>query len=172
MNETIQTLLERRSVRAYQSKQITDEERDAILNVAIWSPTGCNLQTTRFAVIQNPELRARLFHAAETFPNRGGNPFYDAPTIVVVFVDVKTAVTPIPDGSIAAVNMQNAAASLGVASCWINCAKELFATDEGKSLKQELLADDHFEPVCAVILGYAAETPAPKPRNDGRILLY
>ena len=167
-NPTIETLLARRSVRAYKPEQITDEERDTILNVGVWSPTGMNNQSTRFIVVQSPEMRAKLFDAAGAFPNRGGNPFYDAPTIVLIFAD-QSACTPFQDRCIAAVNMQNAAASLGVASCWINCAKDLFSTEAGKALHQELCLEAGLEPVCAVILGYAAESPAPKPRTEGRV---
>ena len=86
----------------------------------------------------------------------------------LIFAD-QSACTPFQDGCIAAVNMQNAAASLGVASCWINCAKELFSTEAGKALHQELCLEAGLEPVCAVILGYAAESPAPKPRTEGRV---
>ena len=59
-NPTIETLLARRSVRAYKPEQITDEERDTILNVGVWSPTGMNNQSTRFIVVQSPEMRAKL----------------------------------------------------------------------------------------------------------------
>lgn len=168
-NQTIETLLARRSVRKYRPEQITGEELDTILNVGIWSPTGMNMQSTRFVVIQKPEVRERLFKAAQKFPNRGGNPFYDAPTIVVVFAD-QNACTPVQDASIAMVNMENAAASIGVSSCWINCVGELFATEAGRALKAELLPGDQYRAVAAIILGYGDEKPAPKPRNEGRII--
>ncbi len=161
-NPVIETLLGRRSVRAYEPRQISDEERDAILNVALWSPTGMNSQSTRFVAVQSEEMRRKLFALCE------GDPFYSAPTIVLVFAD-KAACTPMQDASIAAINMQNAAASLGVDSCWINCVGELFATEKGKELKKEILPEERFAAMCSVVLGYGKEKPAPKTRNEGRI---
>ena len=56
MNAVIEAILKRRSVRAYQEKQITEKELDVLLTCALYAPTGGNLQNSRFLVIQNPLL--------------------------------------------------------------------------------------------------------------------
>ena len=68
-------------------------------------------------------------------------------------------------------NLMNAAWSLGVASCWINRAEEVFAELQGKALLRRWGLPERLMGVGNCILGYAAgEIPAPKPRKDGWIL--
>ena len=169
MNETLQTLLSRRSVRAYKPDPIPEGKLKAILEAGLWAPSGMNMQSVRFVVLKAASEREKLLALAEDFPNRGGNPFYGAPVIVLVFAD-KTALTPVQDASLAIGNMANAAASLGIASCWVNCVKDIFKTPAGKNLKKAWLPDPKFVAVGSLALGYADETPEPKPREEGRIV--
>ena len=68
-------------------------------------------------------------------------------------------------------NLMNAAASLGVASCWINRATELFDLPEGQALLDKWGLPRTMRGVGNCILGYAdGPIPAPKPRKPGRIL--
>ena len=63
-----------------------------------------------------------------------------------------------------------AAASLGLGSCWRHRAREVFESDEGRALMKEWGIPESYKGIGNCILGYAAETPAPKPRTDGRII--
>ena len=58
------------------------------------------------------------------------DPFYGAPVVLVVLAD-KNRPTHIYDGSLVMGNLMNAAASLGIGSCWIHRAKEVFASENG-----------------------------------------
>lgn len=60
MNAVIAAMLERRSIRSYQERQIAPEELRQILEAALYAPTGKNSQNTRFFVIQKPETLAAL----------------------------------------------------------------------------------------------------------------
>lgn len=60
MNEVIQGLLRRRSVRVYTKEQIRDEELKTILECGLYAPSGGGLQKARFLVIQDPERMERL----------------------------------------------------------------------------------------------------------------
>ena len=64
------------------------------------------------------------------------DPFYGAPTVVVVFADSNMP-TCVENGSLVMGNLMNAAHALGVDSCWIHRAREVFASEEGKALKAE-----------------------------------
>ena len=66
-------------------------------------------------------------------------------------------------------NMLQAAYQLGVGSCWIHRAKEEFESDYGKELLKKLGIEGEYEGIGNVILGYPAEDPEPKPRNEGRV---
>lgn len=174
MNETIQTLLSRRSIRKYKQDPIPEKELSAIVDAGIWAMSGMNQQSSKLAVIVNPDVRGKLYQLGATFPNNhgGANPFYDAPVVVLVFAN-KNAVTPIQDASLSIGNMANAAASLGIGSCWINCLRDLLiGSEEGRKLKKQFAPDDNDVPVGALVLGYPAQSPAAKPRNEGRAVYF
>ena len=63
MNDVIETILKRRSIRAYKEAQISDEELKTLLTCALYAPTGGNLQNSRFLVIQKRELLDELNEA-------------------------------------------------------------------------------------------------------------
>ena len=171
MNETLKVLKERRSVRKYKAEQIRDEELNAILEAGTWAPSAKGLQTSVMVVVQDPEAIAYLSRmTAQMMGNPGSDPFYGAPTVVVVLADGGRP-TWLQDGSLVMGNLMNAAASLGVGSCWINRAIELFDMPEGKELLNKWGLPDTLRGVGHCVLGYAdGPAPAPKPRKEGYIV--
>lgn len=171
MNETLKTLKERRSVRKYQAKQITDRELDAILEAGLWAPSGMNVQTTTLVVVQDPETVAKLEQGnAAIMGNPDAKPFYGAPTVVVVLSDGENR-NWLQDGSLVMGNLMNAAASLNVASCWINRAREYYETEEGRELLKQWGLPETYRGVGNCILGYAeGDLPAARPRKEGRVI--
>lgn len=170
-NETLRVLRERRSIRKYKTEQIKDGELDAILEAGTWAASGKNLQTAVMVVVQDQEtiqLMSRL--NAEIFGRPGTDPFYGAPTVVVVLADGEKP-NWLQDGSLVLGNLMTAAASLGVGSCWINRAKELFEMPEGKALLAKWGLPETLRGVGNCILGYPeGEIPAPRPRKEGYIV--
>ena len=95
------------------------------------------------------------------------DPFYGAPELLVVLAD-RSIPTYIYDGSLVMGNLMNAAADLGIASCWIHRAKEEFESEEGKALLQKLGIEGNYEGIGHLVLGYAAAAaakPAPRKAN-------
>lgn len=138
MNQVIETILKRRSVRAYEPDQISDEDLKLLLDCALYAPTGGNLQNSRFLVIQKPELLEELNEAIqEELSGReivegemmakgirrartaGYHFIFHAPTLI-------SAVAPREHSNSMAncctglENIQIAAVSLGLGSCWSN----------------------------------------------------
>ena len=171
MNDTLKTLRERRSVRSYRPEQIKPEELDAILEAGAWAPSGMGRQPAVMVAVQDQETIAQLSGLnAEIMGTAGSDPFYGAPTVVVVLAD-PAASTWLQDGSLVMGNLMNAAWSLGVASCWVNRAMETFDRPEGKALLKKWGLPETLRGVGNCILGYAAgDIPAPKPRKDGYIV--
>ncbi|KZL92583.1 FMN reductase [NAD(P)H] [Clostridium magnum DSM 2767] len=60
MNETMKTLLNRRSIRKYKSEQIKDEELNAVLEAGKYAPSGANQQSALFIVVQNKNVIEKL----------------------------------------------------------------------------------------------------------------
>ena len=169
MNETLQTLKNRRSVRSYLPEQIKDEELQQILEAGIYAPTGMGAQSPIIVVVQDKETIAYLSKLNAAVMGSTSDPFYGAPTVVVVLAD-RSRGTCVEDGSLVIGNMLNAAASLGVGSCWIHRAKEVFDSPEGKSLLEKWGIQGDYVGVGNCILGYAkGEVPAAKPRKENYI---
>ena len=170
MNETLKTLETRRSIRKYRPEQITKEELDAVLRAGVYAPSGMNLQSTVLVAVQNKEDRDALMLLNKRISGRDHDPYYGAPTIVVALAEADSRFG-VQDASLAIGNMCNAAAALGLGSCWIHRAKEVFETAEGKALLKKWGLDGDYIGVGHCILGYPAETPEAKERRAGRIVI-
>ena len=170
-NETLKVLATRRSIRKYKAEQITTEELDTILEAGRWAPSGMGKQSAVMVVIQDKETIARLSKVnAEIMGNPDADPFYGAPTVVAVLADTESY-NWLQDGSLVMGNLMNAAASIGVGSCWINRARETFDREDCKDLLAKWGLGDSYRGVGYCILGYAdCDAPTPKERKENYII--
>ncbi|MCQ2373263.1 MAG: nitroreductase [Phascolarctobacterium sp.] len=168
MNETLKTLLTRRSCRNFKPDMITEEELQAVLEAGTFAPCGKGMQAGKIIAVTNKEIRDMISQINCKIGGwaDGFDPFYGAPVILIVLAD-KTVPTYVYDGSLVAGNMMNAAASLGLGSIWIHRAKQEFDSEFGKSILKELGIEGQWEGIGHVALGYEAEpAPAPKARKE------
>ena len=63
----------------------------------------------------------------------------------------------------------SAAKALGLGSCWINRAKEVFASDAGKALLKKWGVEGDWIGIGHCILGYPDEEPAMKTRKENYV---
>lgn len=160
MNEALQNLLTRRACRAFKNEQIKPEELDAILEAGQYAPTGMGKQSPIIVVIQDPEkIREIEKLNSAVMGNADGYPFYGAPTLIVVFGDTGLPFG-VADGNLVIGNLLNAANAVGVDSCYIWRANEVFASERGQALKKEWNIPDSYAGIGNVILGYG--TPGGK----------
>ncbi len=170
-NETLECLKTRRSIRKYQKTQIRDEELEAILEAATYAPSGAGRQSAVIVVVQDPEVLQKISKMNAEVAGVNADPFYGAPTVAIVLADKSAAPTWMEDGVLVAGNILNAAHAVGVDSCYIYRAKEVFASEEGKALLKEWGLNDNYVGVANCILGYRdMDTPAPAPRKDNYII--
>lgn len=168
MNTTIQDLMTRRSIRKYKPEQITREELETVLNAGMCAPTAMNKQSPIIVAVQNKDDIAYLSKLNAAVKGMAGDPFYGAPTVLVVLADAENA-NAVPDGSLVLGNLMNAAHAIGLGSCWINRAREVFATDEGKALLKKWGIEGNYIGVGNCILGYPDEQPQMKPRKENYV---
>lgn len=182
MNEVIQNILNRRSVRVYSEEQIKPEDLDLIVQAGLFSPSGCNSQPWHFTVLQNKELinelnieskKELLKSKNEYFKNFATNEkydiFYNAPTVIIISGE-KAALVPQIDCAAATENMMLAAESLEIGSCWIGLVTFLFKSDRGEEYSKKLEIPDNYEPYYAVTLGYKKiANPKPQPRRENTV---
>lgn len=159
MNETLETIRNRRSCREYKGIPLDDEVLRQILEAGTMAPSAMNRQSASILCLKDPrvveDLRARIVEFI------GKDAFYGAKIVVLVY-SKKEAHCALQDGSCVLENMFLAATSLGVGSCWINCLHDYFATEEGNAFKKKVLhLEDNDLTVGACILGYPLHDSIP-----------
>ena len=179
MNETLQVIKNRRSIKQYKAEQIPDADLQQIMEAAIYAPNARNAQEWHFTVIQNKDMidnivsiiKENIMNSGIEFlmgiaSDPGYHTFYHAPTIVIVTGDEKDKFREVSCGA-AAENIALAAKSLNIGSCVMTSPEFLFASDKGKALAKELGIPDGYTHVCVVTLGYnEGNGPETPPRNN------
>ena len=170
MASTLEDLKNRRSCRSYQPRQITEEELQQVLEAGTYAPTGRGAQAPIIVVVQDKETIAALSRQnAAIMGNPEADPFYGAPTVLIVLAD-KSRPTYLYDGSCVMDNLLNAAQAVGLGACWIHRAKEEFESEEGKALLKQWGIQGDYEGIGHCVLGYRADvTPAPAPRKENYV---
>ena len=170
MNKALDNLLERRSVRAYKPEQISDAELNDVLKAGLAAPSAMNRQPTVLLAVQDKATIEKLSKLnALVMGKEGIDPFYGAPTVIVVLSD-RTVPTHIEDGSLVLGNLMNAAHALGLGSCWVNRAKEVFEMPEAREILRNAGIGDEYIGVGHCILGHPdGEMPEAKPVRGGRV---
>ncbi len=169
-NEVIENLLKRRSYRKFKSEQITDAELKTVIEAGRWAASGMGRQGTVYVAVQNPEDRATIARLNASVMGGTGDPYYGAPTVVLIFADMSVSGVAFEDACLSIGNMLNAAESLGLGSCWIHRTKEMFETEEGKALLVKWGVTGDLLGVGSCILGYPDGEPRqPVARREGNI---
>ncbi|VVB74708.1 malonic semialdehyde reductase RutE [Candidatus Tiddalikarchaeum anstoanum] len=163
MNDALDLIMSRRSVREYKDSEVENEKLFKILEAARWSPSSGNVQNWRFVVINEPNLKMQLAEAC-----LGQYWITTVPVIIVVLSDDSKLRTlfgergestySIENCSIAVQNMMLEAKSIGLDTCWLG------AFDEDKVLRVVKSEDPNVHVRGVVALGYAAQIPPPPNR--------
>ena len=169
MNPAYQNLLNRFSTKKYTDEAVSDTLLDAVLEAGLYAPTGMNNQKAIMVAIRDQKTREQLSRMNADVMGAKLDPFYGAPCVIVVLSD-PTCRTWVEDGSLVMGNLMNAATALGLGSCWIHRAREMFDSPEGKALLKAWGLPEHLRGVGNCVLGYSAGEPVKKPRNENRII--
>lgn len=169
-NQVLEALEKRRSVKKYKPDQVDEAALEAILRAGTYAATGMNKQSPVIVAIQDKDTIETLRKMnAGVMGDLSRDPFYGAPTVVVVLADADVR-THIEDGSLVLGNMMNAAYSVGVDSCWIHRAKQEFESEEGKALLEKWGIVGNYVGIAHLILGYRdCEYPETRPRKENYI---
>lgn len=169
MNEILNAIEERRSIKKYKEEMPAEELIDKVISAGLAAASGRNLQGAIIVAVTNKEIRDRLSACNAEVMGASSDPFYGAPAVLVVLAD-KAVRTSIYDASLVAGNIMLAAHSLGLGCCWIHRAKEVFNRQEWQEYLKSIGVDGQWEGVANMILGYRdGDYPAQKPRLPGRV---
>ena len=164
-NETLENLKTRRAIRSYQSTVPDKELLAQVIEAGTYAPTGMGRQSPIIVAVTGKAVRDRLSQLNAAVMGADNDPFYGAPAVLVVLAD-RSVPTYLYDGSLVMGNLMNAAHALGLGTCWIHRAKEVFDSEEGKALLKEWGIEGDYEGIGNCIIGYPAqENPQPKPRK-------
>ena len=149
----------RRSIRKYSGKPVEDEKIEKVLEAARLSPSASNLQNWKLIVVRDPGKISRMMEAA------GHQPFVGQAPVILVACGTDPDSTMkcgqykhSIDLSIATAYMVLEAVEQGLGTCWLGRFDE-------DMVKEVLDIPDGVRVVAVTPLGYADESPGPRPRK-------
>ena len=170
MSDVLNKIKTRRSIRRFKSDMIPKEILEQIMEAGIYAASGMNTQNTIVVAVTNKEIRDKMSKAnAAVMGATDRDPFYGAPVVLVVLAN-KGRGTIVYDGSLVMGNLMLAAHELGIGSCWIHRAKEVFEQPEWKEWLASLGIEGEYEGIGNCVLGYVdGEYPDVLARKEGRM---
>ena len=178
MNEVISQLKERKSVRVFTDRPITEAETTAILEAAVHAPTAGNQQLYTIIHVTDPKLKEQLAESCDHQPF-----IAQAPLVLVFCADcrkwyqafrafacdprspgVGDLMLAVSDTNIAAQNAVVAAHSLGIGSCYIGDIME-----NAETQRTLLNLPEYVFPAAMLVFGYPAQSQLERekpPRSD------
>jgi len=152
--DVFEAIKERRSVRDYTDKKVSEKDVEQLIEAARWAPSAGNTQPWEFVIVKDAEMKRKLSDAAlnQTFIQK-------APVIIVVCADENRSskrygkrgekLYSIQDTAAATENIILAAQELGLATCWVGAFQE-------KEVAKALKAPKNVKPVAIITVGYPA----------------
>lgn len=161
MEQVLDVIRKRRTVRAFTDEEVSDEQVETILQMAMYAPTYMNRQPWHFVVVRDKELQKSL---GETL---GVRPYIQqASAVIAVYGDPNISNTWDLDGCAAIENMLIAATALGLGSAWAGSPGNL-AWDEAEELmKVALKVPSGFRALSLVCLGHPAKMVVPHTKDE------
>ena len=149
--ETIETILTRRSVRAYLDKPVSDDDLKTILKAASQAPSAGNAQPWHFIVIKDKKILKAIPAFHKTAPMVA-----TAPVAIAICADLNLEKYPgcwVLDCAAAAENLLLAAHDLGLGAVW-TANYPLKEVEAG--MKKLFNLPDNIRPHSLIPLGYPA----------------
>ena len=155
MNEVLQNIITRRSVRKFTDISITDDILDEILTAGLYAPSAMNTQPWLLTVVRDMEKLEMLRKAiAKALDRPDYHRFYNAPVLVIVTVPVDYR-HGIADTACVLENMFLAAHAESIGSVWINQLKDCCNDQEVRKILTSFgIPEDHVCYGCGAF-GYA-----------------
>lgn len=166
MNEVIQNILTRRSVRGFTDKPISREDLELMIKAGLYAPSAKNLQTWKFTALTKREDIDALAKAIEKVLDRSGYDMYK-PMAVIIPSNESDSPFGKEDNSCALENIFLAAHSLGIGSVWINQLQGVCDKPEIRELLKKWGIPDNHTVYGMAAIGYPAEGATREPNKTG-----
>lgn len=139
--ELLEAMLNRRSIRDYNDKEIPDDVLHSILEAGLLSPSSRNLCPVELITVKDKDMIRQLARAKTA----GSGMLKNAACAIVVIGDSKKSDAWIEDCSLSMIYMQLRATELGIANCWVQCRNRISQQKKGELLSDavEDVAQEH-----------------------------
>lgn len=173
-NEVVKTIMQRRSVRKYQDRQVERAKLELIAKCGVNAPNGMNKQPWEVRIVESKAwidgITAEFVKKNKDMASRDKNfknMFRNAPDVIVI-------ATPVGQGLIEAglmgENMILAAQSMGLGTCCLGGPVQFVKNDEAaKPYLAQLKLPDGYEIAYMIAVGYPDEAPEAKPRDMRKV---
>lgn len=153
--ELVEGILNRRSIRKFTDRYITDEELHTILRAAMTGPTCANTRDWSFLVVRDKEMLGKMADAN----GQPAEPLRHCDVGILILGDLDRAFPPakdywVIDGAIAGQNMILVAEGLGIGSVWLGTWPQM---DRVENQRKLFLLPDTVIPHSIIAFGYPAE---------------
>ncbi|MFQ5821659.1 MAG: nitroreductase family protein [Candidatus Heimdallarchaeota archaeon] len=155
-----EAIIERRSIRKYSTKPVSDDLIMQVLEAGRWAPSSDNSQPWEFIVIRDQNTRNRLSELSFW-----GRFLAQAPVAIAIVTDPHKSSTHIIDGACVTQNMMLAAWELGLGTCWI-------ANLNTNETKRILGIPNELYVITVTPLGFPKKSPPKPSRKDIRTLIH
>ena len=169
-NAVIETLMTRRSVRAFQEKAIPADQLQAILETARFAPSGMGRQTWKFTAVTNREKIQKLAAAISKELGREGYNMYQPEVLIIPSNDVESPFGK-EDNACALENIFIAAWSFGIGSVWINPLQGLCARPAIREILDSFGIPKNHVVYGMAALGYPAQEPKKNVEKIGEVAI-
>lgn len=159
MEDMLDVLYDRRSIREYTEQPVTDDQVVAMLKAAMAAPSAQNLQPWHFVVVRKRKLLDKLAQV-----HKYAYMLEKAPMAIVICGDQEVSERHwVEDTCAATENVLLAATALGLGGVWIS----LYPKKKHQKVVRELLdIPDHVGVLCIVAVGRPAEEKKARSQYD------
>jgi len=145
-----QAILNRRSVRQYSDKAVSQELINEIIKAAQFAPTAINNRAWEFLVIEDELTKDKLYKTMD--PRSRQEAVTEAPVVLIPLMNSQKSVLPVQDLSLAIQNIFIQVTELGLGSFWKNISAQ-----EAKDIKTAFAIPEHFTILAVLPIGYPAK---------------
>jgi nitroreductase len=181
-NQVLETIITRSSIRAYKSEPLSQEQKKALQDAALASPSAMNRQPYKFifinnkAVIEEIEQDVVNYFVAkkdeavlERLKSRNNKVLYDTPCLILIVIEDNNSYAKV-DAGIAVQNIALAAKSIGLDSVIVGMPGVVFSGPKADYWRKSLNIPEGYTYGIGIAVGYADMEKTPHDPDPSKII--
>ncbi len=170
MNEAIQNILTRRSIRDFSEKTVAKSDMEILVKAALAAPSGRNRQAWKMTAIVNKDLVAKFATTMAKALGADNYCFYNATALIIPSNEADNELGQ-DDNACALQNIFLAAHSMGIGSVWINQVRDCMDNPHVRGVLTELGIPENHVVYGIAALGYSSSEPKGEVEKIGKFTI-